>query len=153
MGAQFRVRFDSSCRNMAKTTMKALVQRVYGGTELMGLEDVPTPVEKENEVLVEIYATNIAALDWRMNTLTFPNQCVALIMQMVLGCGGPRQPIRGITAAGKIIRRGAKCSTKFAVGDHVYFNNTPVFWEPCSRHHPLRVRGIMERCWRSARTR
>ena len=52
--------------------MKAVVQYKYGGTETLHLEDVSKPTIKDNEILIEVYAANIASGDMRINTLDVP---------------------------------------------------------------------------------
>ena len=108
--------------------MKAVVQKRYGGPEEMDLERTVKPVPNANQVLVEIHATNVAAGDWRVNTLTVPSAWMKPIMRLVFGWSRPRQPIRGITAAGVIVQVGDRVDVRgassFKVGDRVYFINS-----------------------------
>lgn len=102
--------------------MKAVIQTKYGGTEAMHLVERPVPTIHADEILVQIYATNVASGDWRTNTLSVPTLAKP-IMRLFFGCTGPRQEIRGITAAGKVVKIGAKV-TSYKPDDRVYFINT-----------------------------
>lgn len=102
--------------------MKAIIQSTYGGAETLQLVDIDKPEIKKNQVLVEIYTTNIASGDMRLNTLDVPN-ILKLIMRIIFGFKGPRKKIRGITASGKIVEVGEDVS-KYKVGDRVNFINS-----------------------------
>jgi len=102
--------------------MKAVIQTKYGGPEVMQLVTRPIPDINTNEVLVKIRATNVASGDWRVNTLSIPF-LLKPIFCLIFGFTGPRQDIRGITAAGEVIKAGAKV-TLYKPGDRVYFINT-----------------------------
>jgi len=108
--------------------MRAVVQRKYGGTEEMHLEEMVKPVPTAEQVLIEIHATNISTGDWRVNTLTVPAAWMKLLMRILFGFSGPRQPIRGVTASGVIVQVGEKVdsssASSFKIGDRVYFINT-----------------------------
>ena len=57
-------------RPAVPTTMQAAVARDYGTAEVVAIEEVPTPVPAEGEVLVHVEASSLNALDWRMLTGT-----------------------------------------------------------------------------------
>jgi NADPH:quinone reductase-like Zn-dependent oxidoreductase len=44
--------------------VKAVVRTRYGPPEVLRLADVPTPVPKNGEVLVEVHAVSLNASDW-----------------------------------------------------------------------------------------
>ena len=43
--------------------MKAIVATGYGNPEVLQIKTVEKPVEKENEVLVKVYAITVTAVD------------------------------------------------------------------------------------------
>ncbi|MGD9246592.1 MAG: alcohol dehydrogenase catalytic domain-containing protein [Desulfobacteraceae bacterium] len=48
--------------------MKAIVYHKYGSPDVLRLEDIPTPVPGDNEVLVKVRAVSINSWDWDMLT-------------------------------------------------------------------------------------
>lgn len=102
--------------------MKAIIQKRYGGPDTLELVKMDQPKLKSSEVLIKIHSTNIASGDMRVNTLSIPFG-LKTIMRLVFGWNGPRNKIRGLTAAGEIIEVGDK-TTKFKVGDRVNFINS-----------------------------
>jgi len=48
--------------------MKAITQNIYGGVDRLQLVEIEKPHIKKKQVLVEIYTTNIASGDMRVNT-------------------------------------------------------------------------------------
>ena len=98
--------------------MKAYVCRSYGGPEVLELKDVPTPAQKDDEVLIKVYATTVTAGDWRVRTLNVPKG-FALLARLALGLTRPRQPILGTELAG-IVEATGKSVTRFRPGDAVF---------------------------------
>lgn len=88
--------------------MKALVVEKYGKKAALTRVDVPLPVLKENEVMVEIHASALNLLDSKIKSGEF---------KMILPYKLPL--ILGHDAAGIITRIG-KNVTQFKVGDEVY---------------------------------
>ena len=99
--------------------MKAIVQYKYGGPDKLNLEEVDKPTIKENEVLIEVFAANIASGDMRINTLDMPS-FFKPIFKLMFGFKGPRNIIRGTSGAGSIVEVGSKV-TKYNVGDRVNY--------------------------------
>jgi len=58
--------------------MKAIAIQAYGGPEQLRLMDLPTPAPGDNEVLIEIVATSVNPVDWKICAgglkERFPNQ-------------------------------------------------------------------------------
>ncbi len=80
--------------------MKALVQDIYGTSDVLRLEDVANPVPGEGEVLVRIAAASVNAADWHI--MRGEPRVARLMDRTIFGRRGPRQPIRGRDLAGTI---------------------------------------------------
>jgi len=93
--------------------MKAITQRNYGPPSVLQLEEVLKPIPKENEILIQIYATAVNSGDCRLRK---PDP---QLVRLVFGILKPRNPILGGTFAGRIEAIGDKV-TKFKVGDRIY---------------------------------
>lgn len=98
--------------------MRAFVHRRYGGPEVLSLEEVPTPVPKEDELLVRVHATTVTAGDWRALTLDMPRG-FAPFGRLVFGVRRPRRPILGLEMSGTVAAVGERV-TRFRVGDAVF---------------------------------
>lgn len=98
--------------------MKAVVYEQYGSPDVLRFAEVPTPLPKDDEVLVKIEATTVTAADWRIRSLDVPAG-FALLSRLALGVTGPRQPILGSELSGVITAAG-KNVTKFKPGDAVF---------------------------------
>lgn len=48
--------------------MRAIVYRTYGGPEVLGLDEVPTPVLSPPEVLVRVMAAGVNPADWQIRS-------------------------------------------------------------------------------------
>src|SRR5688572_27468363 len=88
--------------------MKALVRDAYGPPDVLEVRDVKTPVPKEQEVLVRVYAASINDWDWGLlqsPTLPIP--------------GIPPKPILGSDISGRVAAVGSAAG-RFKPGDEVY---------------------------------
>lgn len=97
--------------------MKAAVYTRYGPPEVVRIAEVPKPTPKPDEVLIRIHATTVNSGDWRMRSAHVPRG-FGLIIRLVFGITGPRQPILGTECAGVIEAVGANV-TRFKPGDAV----------------------------------
>jgi NADPH:quinone reductase-like Zn-dependent oxidoreductase len=51
--------------------MKAIEYKMYGGPEVLKLQEVEKPQPKSNEVLIQVYATTVTSADIMMRKGTF----------------------------------------------------------------------------------
>jgi NADPH:quinone reductase-like Zn-dependent oxidoreductase len=104
---------ESAAAGRLPTTMTAVTARAYGGTEVLATEDLPVPVPQPDEVLVEVRATSLNALDWHFLTGT------PYLMRLVSGLRRPKRFVRGADVAGVVAAVGANVA-RFDVGDPVF---------------------------------
>ena len=95
------------------TTMKAVTARAYGGPEVLATEELPVPVPAAGELLVEVRASSLNALDWHFLTGT------PYLMRLMFGLRRPKRFVRGADVAGVIVGVGEGVS-RFAIGDSVF---------------------------------
>lgn len=93
--------------------MKAMVSKVYGGPEVLKLEDVPKPTPGEGEVLIKVQATCVNPADW--HTM----RADPFFARFVFGLRRPKVTILGTDAAGVIEAVGPGV-TRLKPGDEVY---------------------------------
>ena len=94
--------------------MKAIRYAKYGPPEVMELMEVEIPAPKDNEVLVEIHAASVNALDWHLLTAD-----IFLVRLMGAGLLKPKNPKLGADIAGTIKAAGRKVK-QFHPGDEVF---------------------------------
>jgi NADPH:quinone reductase-like Zn-dependent oxidoreductase len=94
-------------------TMKAIVQRGYGGAEVLVGDAVQRPTIGDHEVLIRVRAASVNHADWVMVSGT------PLIARLAFGLRTPKEPMRGKDVAGRVEEVG-KNVTAFSVGDEVY---------------------------------
>jgi NADPH:quinone reductase-like Zn-dependent oxidoreductase len=94
-------------------TMRAITQLGYGGTEVLSLAEVETPVTGDDEVLIRVGAVGVSAGD----ILLMHGK--PRMVRLALGLRRPRQPTIGRDVAGVVEAVGAQV-TRFRVGDAVY---------------------------------
>ncbi|WLV24608.1 NADP-dependent oxidoreductase [Aciduricibacillus chroicocephali] len=88
--------------------MKAIVIEQYGGEEQLIDKDLPKPEINENQVLIEMHATSINPIDWKLREGHLKD-FIKLDFPIILGWD----------AAGVISEVGSKV-TQFKVGDEVF---------------------------------
>jgi NADPH:quinone reductase-like Zn-dependent oxidoreductase len=99
--------------------LKAVVYHAYGPPDVLGIEDVPKPVPRDNEILVEIHAATVVAGDCELRSFNFP-LWIWLPLRVYTGLLRPtRARILGQELAGRVEAIGAGVE-RFGVGDQVF---------------------------------
>lgn len=94
--------------------MRAIVQSKYGPpSEVLRTADIPTPVIKEDEVLVRVRAAALHSDIWHAVTGT------PYSWRLLSGLFGPKHPVPGTDLAGVVESVGARV-TRFKPGDEVF---------------------------------
>jgi 2-desacetyl-2-hydroxyethyl bacteriochlorophyllide A dehydrogenase len=88
--------------------MKAIVIDNYGGKEVLKEKQVPKPVPKAGEVLIEMYATSINPIDWKLRE-GYLKEMLPFTFPIILGWD----------AAGIVSETGPQV-TKYKVGNRVF---------------------------------
>ncbi len=97
--------------------MRAAVYRRYGAPEVVPIEDVPKPVPKDDEALIRIHATTVAAADWRLR------RAASVLIRLMNGFWRPTKTLTlGMEFAGTVESVG-KAVTRFRAGDEVFGSN------------------------------
>lgn len=94
-------------------TMPAVVARGYGTPDVLERADLPIPTPGPDQVLVEVGATSLNALDWHFTTGT------PYFLRLFEGLRRPRRLVPGADMAGTVVAIGGDV-TDFVVGDRVY---------------------------------
>jgi NADPH:quinone reductase-like Zn-dependent oxidoreductase len=93
--------------------MRAVVQSVYGGPEVLTLSDVEKPTPEDDEALIRVVAASVGAGDWHlMRGSPF------LIRLIYGGYRRPKFPTPGVDIAGRVEAVGRNVTT-FGPGDAV----------------------------------
>jgi NADPH:quinone reductase-like Zn-dependent oxidoreductase len=94
--------------------MKAIVQDVYGNSDVLGLRDIPKPVPGSGEVLIKVGAAGVDQGAWHLMTGR-----PYLIRLFGYGLKKPKVPVRGREVAGVVEAVGSGV-TRFVPGDEVF---------------------------------
>lgn len=92
--------------------MKAIVYNQYGAPDVLKMMEVTTPLPKDDEVLVKIYAVAVNSADYRLLSGPIPR---------IIGFGvfKPNNKTLGADIAGRVEAAG-KNITQFKPGDEVF---------------------------------
>lgn len=94
--------------------MKAIVQDVYGNSDVLRLREIPRPEPAEGEVLIRVRAAGVDQGVWHLMTgLPY------LLRLFGYGLKKPKVPVRGREVAGVVEAVGAGV-TRFQPGDEVF---------------------------------
>lgn len=93
--------------------MKAVIQKKYGGPEVLEVQEVAIPVPTDTQVLIRIHASTVTATDPIMRSGR------PFIVRLFGGFLGPKNPIPGDGLSG-IVEAVGKDVTLFKPGDEVF---------------------------------
>ena len=94
-------------------TMPAAVARRYGSADVVAIENVSTPQAGKGQVLIQVEASSLNALDWHFLTGT------PYMLRVIAGLRRPKRTIHGADVAGTVVAVGADV-TSLHVGDRVF---------------------------------
>lgn len=97
--------------------MQAAVVTRYGPPDVVQIQEVATPRIKPGQVIIRQHASALTAGDARIRAANMPPG-FGLILRLVFGLRGPRQPVLGICVAGEVVEIGPGV-TGVRLGDHV----------------------------------
>lgn len=95
------------------STMTAVVQRGYGGSEVFHVETIPVPRPGPREALIQVKAAGLDRGTWHLMTGT------PYAVRLALGLRTPRRQVAGLDLAGVVVAVGAEV-THVQVGDDVF---------------------------------
>ncbi len=102
--------------------MKAIVQESYGSPDVLALRHIESPTIGDRDVLVEVHAASVNALDWHtMRGMPY-------LIRMGEGLRKPRHRVRGVDLAGCVVAVGSDI-TRFRPGDEVFGGSNGSFAE------------------------
>src|SRR5881397_1799068 len=94
--------------------MKAIVQDVYGNSDVLRLRDIPQPVPGNGEVFIRVRAAGVDQGVWHLMTGQ-----PYLIRLFGFGLTRPKVPVRGREVAG-VVEAVGEGVTRFQPGDEVF---------------------------------
>lgn len=118
-GGQTRVWRAGGVVAFVPVAMKAVTYARYGPPDVLRLEDVATPVPKDDEILVRVRAAEATKADCEMRAFRFSVWWFWLPLRLALGVTGPRRRILGGYFAGEVASVGRRVDG-FSAGDEVY---------------------------------
>lgn len=112
-------------------SIRAIVQRRYGGPEVLELGTCARPAPGPGEVLVEVAAAGLDRGTWHLMT------GLPYLMRLGFGLRRPKQPVAGLDLSGTVVALGPG-ATGFAVGEAVFGIGRGSFAElACARQDKL----------------
>lgn len=105
---------STPARHVLPARMRALLQRGYGGTEVLAPGIAPTPKAGPGEVVVQVRAAGLDRGTWHMMTGR-----PYLMRVMGFGFRRPKNPVAGLDLSGMVVEVGPGV-TRFSPGDEVF---------------------------------
>ena len=99
--------------------MKAIVCTKYGSPDVLQLKEVEKPTPRDNEVLIKVHATTVAAVDCEVRRFNKFPLWLWLPVRIGFGITGPRKEILGHELSGEIESVGNDVKL-FRKGDQVF---------------------------------
>jgi NADPH:quinone reductase-like Zn-dependent oxidoreductase len=97
--------------------VKAIVCREYGSPGVLSVQDISTPVPRDDEVLVQVEASSVNDYDWHLLTgKPLVNRAAGLVK--------PKYQVPGSDVAGRVVAAG-RAVTRFRPGDEVFGDMSP----------------------------
>ena len=93
--------------------MKAFTKTIYGGPEILHLEEVANPILNDGDLLVKVSANSANPADWHILRGT------PFLARLTVGLFKPKNKILGADFAG-VVEQTGKDVTQFKVGDRVF---------------------------------
>ena len=94
--------------------MKAIVQDLYGSSDVLKLREIDKPVVTDHDVLLRVHATSVNPADWH-----FMRGSPFLMRLMGFGLFKPKRPVLGFDVAGRVEEIG-KSVKRFRPGDEIF---------------------------------
>jgi NADPH:quinone reductase-like Zn-dependent oxidoreductase len=98
--------------------MQAATNERYGDPEVLSLSEIPKPIIRPKEILVQVRASDVTQGDRRLRAADFPGLS-AFFGRLMFGFFSPRNSVGGTSFAGRVVEVGAEV-TRFAVGDDAF---------------------------------
>jgi NADPH:quinone reductase-like Zn-dependent oxidoreductase len=93
--------------------MKAIVYYSYGSPDVIKLEEIPTPIPGDDEVLIKVHASSVNSPDWRSI------RADPFFMRLADGLLRPKNNLLGLDLAGRVEAVGSNVE-QFKPGDEVF---------------------------------
>jgi NADPH:quinone reductase-like Zn-dependent oxidoreductase len=98
--------------------VKAVVCTRYGPPEVLRVEELATPVPRQNEVRIRILATAVTSSDCYVRGLNL-SPAYRIMGRLALGWNAPRQPVLGMVLSGEVDSVGPDARS-FGVGERLF---------------------------------
>ncbi len=113
--------------------MPAAAHRTYGTGDAITVTELDVPQPDRGEVLVEVKAASLNALDWHFLTGT------PYVLRAQAGIRRPKRIVPGADVAGRVVALGPDV-TEFAVGDEVFGEGNS---GGCSPYAVMKTKGLV----------